>query len=41
MKIGRYKRELSAALAYIVLLVLPFLFLMKRPTHRREAGPMH
>jgi DHA2 family multidrug resistance protein len=29
------------ALAIVFLLVLPFLFLMKRPQHRREAGPMH
>jgi hypothetical protein len=25
----------------VFLLVLPFLFIMKRPKHHRAAGPMH
>jgi MFS transporter, DHA2 family, multidrug resistance protein len=29
------------AMAIVFLLVLPFLFIMKRPTHSRSAGPMH
>jgi len=29
------------AMAIVFLLVLPFLFVMKRPTHKRGAGPMH
>ncbi|MCU1235597.1 MAG: drug resistance transporter, EmrB/QacA subfamily [Candidatus Solibacter sp.] len=29
------------AMAIVFLLVLPFLFVMKRPTHGRSAGPMH
>jgi DHA2 family multidrug resistance protein len=29
------------AMAIVFLLVLPFLFLMKRPSHHRAAGPMH
>jgi DHA2 family multidrug resistance protein len=29
------------AMAIVFLLVLPFLFIMKRPTHHRSAGPMH
>jgi DHA2 family multidrug resistance protein len=29
------------AMAIVFLLVLPFLFIMKRPIHSRSAGPMH
>jgi len=29
------------AMAIVFLLVTPFLFLMKKPSHRRAAGPMH
>ena len=29
------------AMAIVFLLVLPFLFVMKRPKHHRAAGPMH
>jgi hypothetical protein len=29
------------AMAIVFLLVLPFLFIMKRPTHHKAAGPMH
>jgi DHA2 family multidrug resistance protein len=29
------------AMAIVFLLVLPFLFIMKRPKHHRSAGPMH
>ena len=29
------------AMAIVFLLVLPFLFIMRRPTHTRSAGPMH
>src|SRR5262245_32155851 len=29
------------AMGIVFLLVLPFLFVMKRPSHRRAAGPMH
>jgi hypothetical protein len=29
------------AMAIVFLLVLPFLFIMKRPRHNRAAGPMH
>jgi DHA2 family multidrug resistance protein len=29
------------AMAIVFLLVLPFLFIMKRPKHHRAAGPMH
>jgi DHA2 family multidrug resistance protein len=29
------------AMAIVFLLVLPFLFIMKRPKHSRSAGPMH
>jgi DHA2 family multidrug resistance protein len=29
------------AMSIVFLLVLPFLFIMKRPTHTRSAGPMH
>jgi hypothetical protein len=29
------------AMAIVFLLVLPFLFIMKRPKHHRAGGPMH
>ncbi len=29
------------AMAIVFLLVVPFLFIMRRPTHTRSAGPMH
>ena len=29
------------AMAVVFLLVLPFLFLMRKPKHHRGAGPMH
>jgi DHA2 family multidrug resistance protein len=29
------------AMAIVFLLVLPFLFIMKRPKHHRAAGPVH
>jgi DHA2 family multidrug resistance protein len=29
------------AMAVVFLLVLPFLFIMKKPSHHREAGPVH
>jgi DHA2 family multidrug resistance protein len=29
------------AMAIVFLMVLPFLFIMKRPKHHRAAGPMH
>jgi hypothetical protein len=29
------------AMAIVFLLVLPFLFIMKRPKHHRAAGPIH
>jgi DHA2 family multidrug resistance protein len=29
------------AMAIVFLLVLPFLLIMKRPTHGRPSGPMH